>query len=379
MKKVLLLVLLLAMMTSQVFAEETQTHGSLLRDLGIINGENGDLNEDGLLKREELVAILVRIVDTGDVVLPAEPYFTDVPKDNWAFEVLEKAHVLGITDGVSPNTFGFGQIVDQQQATTFILKTLGYKPNWDTVIEDAKDKYLIDLTDTPDQFVRKHMFELTNDAMLADFANGNGILLDRVISEKTDEKRRNYIINYSHQLSADRTAYAEKKKAEERSVPYQGKDLIKDVMLATEDENLKQIVDTISATTFYVSDEKGLFDFVGATELAVFSFEEKYVETAQDGSTYNVQSYYRAELHDFMQTSVLIESSEGMGGEVWENEVYHTADNAFIYKYDYPYYTDNGMIQKPGYILILKNADGTFSLSEHREKHIVKAEIADTK
>jgi len=195
MKKLLVLTIIWGLTVSMtlVFAHGSKSHGDLLQDLGIINGDNGDLKETNQLKREELVAILVRIVDTGDIELPDQPYFKDVPQDNWASEILEKAHILGITDGISPNTFGFGQVVDQQQATTFLLKTLGYKPNWQTVIKDAKVLYQIDLDQSPDVFLRQDMFELTNDAMMVEMANNNGILLDHVISDKNNKVRQDYI------------------------------------------------------------------------------------------------------------------------------------------------------------------------------------------
>lgn len=162
------------------------TYGTILKDIKVLNGTGNGLEPENELKREELVAMLVRLVDTSSVELPEESFFTDVPKDHWAHETLEKAHVMGITDGVEEGVFGLGQTVDQQQATTFLLKLLGLESNWDTVIEDAESDYnLVLSTPAGDKFIRGNMFELTAKALFIPQKSGRAII-------KTDRYKDEY-------------------------------------------------------------------------------------------------------------------------------------------------------------------------------------------
>jgi len=358
------------------FADESVTHGTLLRDLGIINGEGGNLNEDGELKREELVAILVRIVDTGDVKLPAEPYFTDVPQDNWAAEVLEKAHVLGITDGISANTFGFGQVVDQQQATTFILKTLGYKPNWDTVIEDAKTQYQIEVTLPLDNFVRKHMFELTNKAMLTDMADGSGLLISKVAGPE-DETRRVYTKKLIAKMNADTDIAGAAHEEANADLAIIGSGLFNQVMVATTDADLTKQINAINEMFFYNATKDDLFKFVGAEEKITFNFITSGKYTYEGTEYDHIDDYSGTVTKE--KASAFITSTEGYADEVWDNEKFYSSENAFVYTFTTPIYKDHGIVNMPTFITILKNDDGSFSLTVHKEKYLVKGSIVDKK
>lgn len=123
----LTLVLLMGMFS---FAVETPTYGQLLFDLGIISGANGDLNEGGEIKREEMVVILNRLSaeykNFQNYVAPKQPSFIDVPLTHWAYRDIEFALSNGLTSGVGNGKFGLGHKINYNQASLFLIRSLGH-------------------------------------------------------------------------------------------------------------------------------------------------------------------------------------------------------------------------------------------------------------
>ena len=141
------------------------TPGEVLREVGVIQGDsNGNLNPQDPITREELIAILVRVVPEGteDFAGPQNPTFTDVPESHWAYKYVEQAYFLGLTSGLGDSSFGLGQYVSYKQAVTFIMKVIDEPVNWDTAVKDADKKYIFSENGKlhPEQIQRDDMFEL---------------------------------------------------------------------------------------------------------------------------------------------------------------------------------------------------------------------------
>lgn len=104
-----------------------KTYGQVLFDLGIITGSNGDIKEADLITREEMVTILTRLLD-GDTSFtpPTTPTFKDVPATHWAYKNIELAYSKGLTTGVGNGLFGLGAKINNNQASLFFLRSLGY-------------------------------------------------------------------------------------------------------------------------------------------------------------------------------------------------------------------------------------------------------------
>lgn len=135
------------LMMQTVSATGPKTYGQLLVDLGIIQGYNGDPFERGILFREELVTILVRLTSTKEdenFIPPKKPTFKDIPASHWAYSYVELAHHKGISKGVEKNRFGLGEAVTTNQVTLLLIRALGH--NTDTIefknaTQQIKDKY----------------------------------------------------------------------------------------------------------------------------------------------------------------------------------------------------------------------------------------------
>lgn len=170
--------------TATSFAEEQplavfmDTPAKLLQYIGVIQGDDsGDLDEDGTLKREELVTILIRLKTDKDTefVAPELATFNDMPTDHWAYKDVEHAVELGITNGIGSNKFGTDQEVTYQEAVAFLLKVLGADFKWEDTLEAARSQIFSiynEEGEKSDTLLRKHIFELTVDTLLNTTADG---------------------------------------------------------------------------------------------------------------------------------------------------------------------------------------------------------------
>lgn len=168
-------VILMAM--SPAFAAE-QTYGQLLYGLGVITGDtSGNLHEGEAIKREEMMAILLKFSatnQTADQNGSSEgsqngsgiQTFTDVPKSHWAYGLIEQAYASGLTAGMGDGTFGLGQQINYNQAALFLLKSIGYSTEgiaYETAAETISAQYGIGLdtaTDGSQKLTRGNVFEL---------------------------------------------------------------------------------------------------------------------------------------------------------------------------------------------------------------------------
>ncbi len=153
MKRTLVLLLALVLMFSMfTFATETSA-GNELKELGIIKGdENGNLNEDKVLSREEAVVILNRMMGvekSADLMLDSSP-FVDVPKDHWAAKQIAYAKLMKWTNGIGNNEFGVGKEVTTQEFLTFMLRALGHDGSdvYNSAMQMAKDYNLLNNAET---------------------------------------------------------------------------------------------------------------------------------------------------------------------------------------------------------------------------------------
>lgn len=79
----------------------------------------------------KIIFFLIFIVLGSSVVLANEgtSYFTDVPKEHWAYEAVHELHSLGITQGVDHGEFGMGRTITRNEFVTFLVKLM----NWELI------------------------------------------------------------------------------------------------------------------------------------------------------------------------------------------------------------------------------------------------------
>ncbi len=131
MKKRLAILLALVMMISafNVVLADDMDYGQQLKQLGVIKGDqDGNLNADKDLTREEAIVTLTRMMGLESLAKECvdKTPFTDVPADNWARPYLGFAKKKGWTNGIGEGKFGLGKNVTTQEYVTFMLRALGY-------------------------------------------------------------------------------------------------------------------------------------------------------------------------------------------------------------------------------------------------------------
>ncbi len=149
-KRISIMMLVLSLMLSAfVFADvdNTKVYGGALKEIGVIKGDqNGNLNGDDVLTREQSVATLVRLLGVNESIFRGtKSTFTDVPADNWSQSYIAYAKAKGLTKGVSKTEFGFGEKVTTQQYATFMLRALGHNGNdvYANAMDTAKELGLL--------------------------------------------------------------------------------------------------------------------------------------------------------------------------------------------------------------------------------------------
>lgn len=161
MRRILSLLLAFLMICSTVSfpvvadTDESQDPGQFLKKIGIIKGDDkGDLKQDATLKREEAIAILIRMLGKEDIVAKIEKkaVFKDVDVNHWAANYVQYAKEQGYTNGLGDGTFGLGQDLNAKQFITFMLRALHHSADWskEDIIKKAKDIGLLKDVDLDD-------------------------------------------------------------------------------------------------------------------------------------------------------------------------------------------------------------------------------------
>lgn len=150
MKRVLSLVLALVLVLGTMpmaFADVTATSmdaGQTLKTYGLVQGdENGNLNEEGMLTRAQMMVVLARLLGVEDeakaYAIPSTS--TDV-EGHWAAHYIAYAEMKGWTSGVGNGMFAPEGKVTTQQVAKFMLTALGYEANWLLLLKMQLQKVL---------------------------------------------------------------------------------------------------------------------------------------------------------------------------------------------------------------------------------------------
>lgn len=169
-----LLMLLNAAFIPSFAAEDS--YGVLLKDIGLITGNDGDLMESKNISRVEMIAILSKLYpeEFSAYKPPVVATFSDVPVSHWGYKYVEFAFSKGITAGKSKTFFGAKDPVNYNQASIFLIKALGYDLGtiaYNTAADEIKSAYGLNLTvptEGTKSLLRREIFELIVKALAMD-------------------------------------------------------------------------------------------------------------------------------------------------------------------------------------------------------------------
>lgn len=156
MKKTLSIFLAVILMFSgltPIYAETSnigqyEEAGNILKNLGLLSGnEKGDLMLDGNLKRQHLVVMIARLyneLETAKNFTGPNKFRDLTSKHRQDIPYISWANSKGLISGYPDGTFGFDRDVTVQEYQSVLLRSLGYKINWNDVPQSAKEHGLMD-------------------------------------------------------------------------------------------------------------------------------------------------------------------------------------------------------------------------------------------
>ncbi|WP_202707555.1 Ig-like domain-containing protein [Sporosalibacterium faouarense] len=187
MKKVLSLVLVISLVLGSfapVFAAADENdyanQAELLKSLGVLKGdENGNLDLNATLDRQTLMVLTARLMGEEQVAenFKFESPFSDV--DHPYFEsFISWAYNKGLTNGYGDGTFGPTDLVTVEQLQIFMLRALGYDPQWgvDNIPEMAIEAGIMGDVEAEGNASRGIMAAIVYNTLEADMADGSGTL-----------------------------------------------------------------------------------------------------------------------------------------------------------------------------------------------------------
>jgi hypothetical protein len=99
---------------------------------GVAEGfSDGTYQPDLEVNRAQMAVFLARVVAGSDAAVPpgpAQPTFSDVPTDFWAFKYIEFVAAQGIAEGFPDGTYQPDLVVTRDQMTVFVARTFDLPP-----------------------------------------------------------------------------------------------------------------------------------------------------------------------------------------------------------------------------------------------------------
>ncbi len=194
MKKILLLLLAVALLTSVAFAATVTQYNTAdaMNELGLFQGTNKGYELDNGLTRAQGTTLLVRMIgkeaeanaNKNTYVTP----FTDV--DTWAAGYVGYAYTNGITNGISATAFGSNQPMTDYMFLTLTLRALGYSDSgenalytWNNPYSLAYDLDLVKSAAADSAFTRADAVDVFWNALDVKINGTETTLADRLISQ----------------------------------------------------------------------------------------------------------------------------------------------------------------------------------------------------
>jgi hypothetical protein len=195
--------------------KEQMTPGKLLKAYGMDFSTEKGLEEDRQITREEFYKILIVILgENKKFTNKDKATFTDVPKDHWAFDYVERAYDLGFTKGIGNGQFGLGKPVTATQML-YAFNLIKWGPGvraYNEVFDYDKYTYHVYFMDPNTPVLRGQVFRaiLVFSGQSLRTYNKNVIdLMPVPVNNKTEFKMKSFmIINFLHDfIWADSTLY----------------------------------------------------------------------------------------------------------------------------------------------------------------------------
>ena len=143
-----------------------ETEAEVLKEQGLLKGNEKGLDLLKPLTRIEATALLVRAMGYEDEKTDEESYFKDIKSEDWGVKYANIAKDKKIAEGVGEDKFAPDEAITSSQFATLILRNMGENPDWETAIETLIERGLItsEQADKMDLFTRGDMAKIIYEA-----------------------------------------------------------------------------------------------------------------------------------------------------------------------------------------------------------------------
>jgi len=132
MKRVIIFLLFASLLLLPTAFAKDKTDGERLRDLGLMKGVNGQLNEGDELNRAQLAILVLRLngMEEEASKFTEDQGFIDVPKNEWYYAYINFAKSKDLMNGIGDGKFDPDGVVSEEMVATVLMRALGHSPNW---------------------------------------------------------------------------------------------------------------------------------------------------------------------------------------------------------------------------------------------------------
>ncbi len=251
MKKIISFIIIISLLVGFSYSEEGKiTYGELLEKIEIIKGNGNDLNPDGVMKRQEVISLIIRLSDLSEeynkFVPPIEPTFKDVSKSSWAYKDIEFAYANNITKGIGNNLFGYGDYINANQFSLFILRVMNYDENnkdfeyrksYDILMKRCNSKK--NIKDASEDILRANMFEILYNSLDAKLYNDDKKFIEKVLnSNKKKDEFIDIMNNYKEKLVFDLDKEEKNNDSKKEIISNFGVNVLAEILNTNSDKNI---------------------------------------------------------------------------------------------------------------------------------------------
>lgn len=147
MKKILIIFFSIFLIFSVSLGNIKENSADVLVKMGFLNGyPDGTLQLENNITRAEFCTLIMKMIGRNEET--SESKFSDVPKNHWAYNVVNKAAELGYLRGYEDGTFKPSNKITYAESCSILINLLGYKDeligNWPANVTEKANELMLD-------------------------------------------------------------------------------------------------------------------------------------------------------------------------------------------------------------------------------------------
>lgn len=198
MKKIIILLIVIALSVATVFASDIKTDKyEVLNQIGILNGNENGYELEKEITRSEGIAFIIRFLnlENNNSKVYDQATFSDVKGNEWFVSDLQICLEYKIVSGYSDGTFKPNDKLNQQEFLKMLISALEYNSSdftWESVMDFSKELGLVESNKINEKFKKQDALDGIYIALGLDTKVSGKPALERVITDKSLESKNYY-------------------------------------------------------------------------------------------------------------------------------------------------------------------------------------------